>query len=1030
MSGSTSGARVGDILAEIVAGTAHTGQAFFESLVLCLSRALSVRYALVGELSEGGRAIRTVGLCADGALQPPLEYGLAGTPCANVMSGDLCYYPARVAELFPEDVLLREMGATSYLGVPLRSSLNTPLGLLVVLHDAPIEPDVDPQVILRIFAGRAAAEIERMHHERELERRTEQLRRSEELFSTVFRASPAAIVISELDTGRIVDVNDAFVQSRGFTREEVIGRTSVEAGLWDRNEDREALVADIRREGSARDRLLDLPGAGGRRLIVRASSEKVEIAGRSYLITMSENVTDRLYAEVALKRSEERLRLALDAARMGAWDEDLGTGRVGWSDRENAVCGFAEGTVIANFDAYLERVHPDDRPRLRAAVEEALSGVRDPYVLEHRVRQPDDATYRWVESRGKVTRNPAGQPVRLAGTIADIDERKRHEAELQASEKRLRRSEEMFSKAFRSSPAPMAVVRTGERGIVDVNDAMVEAIGVAREDVIGHSGVEMGFWSRAERLAFVSEILRVGRVRNVPVEFRTPRGPRSMLVSGEVVEIEEEPHFLVMAVDITDELEANRRLQQGEERWRRFSEATFEGIGIADAGRLVDVNAQLAALLGYDGPADIIGRSTTELVAPESMDEVRSRIAQGSTEPYEHIALKKDGTRVPVEVRGRSFEIGGRRLRVTAVRDMAERRRLEADLRSAAREWNECFDAMPSGLVIADEAGRIQRANRLVLEWSGRAHYREIIGASLDSLGPDEPWPGLMRLAQAPGPVGLAEELAAGSGQVWRVAWSSFPRGDGEPSWTILAVREVTEEKRLRDDLRRQETLAAMGSLVAGVAHEVRTPLFSISATIDAFEGGTPEELEDGTRLLRAQVKRLSALMSDLLDYGRPPDLQLERGGVFEIAERAVRGCDDLARQAGVAIRLERPAVEPPVARDARRLEQAIQNLLANALQHSPAGATVRVIVAPAGGGVEIRIEDEGPGILEENLHRLFEPFFTRRKGGTGLGLSIVQRIVETHGGRVFAANRRPGGAVFTIALPALGPVRQEGERA
>jgi len=122
--------------------------------------------------------------------------------------------------------------------------------------------------------------------------------------------------------------------------------------------------------------------------------------------------------------------------------------------------------------------------------------------------------------------------------------------------------------------------------------------------------------------------------------------------------------------------------------------------------------------------------------------------------------------------------------------------------------------------------------------------------------------------------------------------------------------------------------------------------------------------------------------------------------------------------------------VEPPVARDARRLEQAIQNLLANALQHSPAGATVRVIVAPAGGGVEIRIEDEGPGILEENLHRLFEPFFTRRKGGTGLGLSIVQRIVETHGGRVFAANRRPGGAVFTIALPAPGPVRQEGERA
>ncbi len=357
--------------------------------------------------------------------------------------------------------------------------------------------------------------------------------------------------------------------------------------------------------------------------------------------------------------------------------------------------------------------------------------------------------------------------------------------------------------------------------------------------------------------------------------------------------------------DVTIRKAAEEELRASEERWRRISEATFEGIAFSQDGLMIDANAQLAEMLGY-APGELMAKPVVECVAPEDREKVLKAIRSGHTGGYEHRALRKDGSTFPVETRARALTHRGRPMRVTAVRDISERTRLEAELRQ-------------------------------------------------------------------------------------------------------------------------RETLAAMGSLVAGVAHEVRNPLFSLSAALDAMEAGSgaPGDDDQLRSLLRPQVRRLSNLMQDLLDYGRPPRLRLVRGGVTDAVRRAVRSCEPLASQGGVRIGLEIPGGLPEMDLDVGRIEQVFENLIANAVQYSPQGAAVRVTARPVEGpprGVSVTVADQGPGLAPADVERIFEPFFSLRTGGTGLGLPIAHRFVEAHGGTLRAANRPEGGALFTVFLPADPP--------
>lgn len=362
----------------------------------------------------------------------------------------------------------------------------------------------------------------------------------------------------------------------------------------------------------------------------------------------------------------------------------------------------------------------------------------------------------------------------------------------------------------------------------------------------------------------------------------------------------------------------------------------------------------------------------------------------------------------------------------------AGRVELQRALETAARQWRITFDAIESPIVLLDREGRIVRVNRAAKTLAA-ADYKEQLGRALETIGEGEPWRGGAAVARE----ALQRRSAAWAQarddvrkQTWDFSATSIDDDDGAK--VIVVMRDITKLVELQESLRRSETMSAMGSLVAGVAHEVRNPLHALTATLDAFEARfrMPEHAPH-LGVIRGEIARLSTLMRDLLEYGKPPATRLSPGSLGDVVARSLLVCAREAQERSVTITRAIEPDLPEALMDADRLLQVASNVLENAIQHSKPGGEVaiaaRAVESDGRAWVELAVSDEGPGFRSDDLARVFEPFFSRRKGGTGLGLSIVQRIVDMHRGRVWASNRTTAegpsrGATITVRLPAAGP--------
>jgi PAS domain S-box-containing protein len=355
-----------------------------------------------------------------------------------------------------------------------------------------------------------------------------------------------------------------------------------------------------------------------------------------------------------------------------------------------------------------------------------------------------------------------------------------------------------------------------------------------------------------------------------------------------------------------------------------------------------------------------------------------------------------------------------------------ERDALRAQLDERRRHFLDAVEAADVLILAFDARGQLVLANRKVEELTGYSDQELGVGETFATLFGARAAELKAHWATAkPGsPSEIEADVHTRTGKSRIVRWhaSTNPGSSDGPTLVVVGL-DVTRERELERRARKNERLAAAGALAAGLAHEVRNPLNGINLHVSVLDRalarmpGVPDSARESTQVLRSEIKRLSALVTDFLEVARPRPLARDARDLNVIAREVIALLQPEAASRKASLEVE-PFPFPALAEiDVERIKQVLVNLVRNGLEAVGDGGHVTVRVRRLPRDVEIDVADDGPGIPDPQSP-VFDAFFTTKEKGTGLGLSIVHRIAADHGGDVTFASQ-PGNTVFTVRLPA-----------
>lgn len=1010
-------------LQNLVAGTASaTGEAFFPALVRHLAFALNVDHVAVSEVV--GDHLRTLAEWSDHQLQPTATYAQAGTPCQVVLEQGRYYQHAGVAQQFPGDPFLAEVQAEGYLGITLQDADGVNIGLLCILNNQPLCLNHQYEDILRIFAARAVAELERQHAR-------DALQVSEETYRLLFETNPNPMWIYDVETFAFLAVNTAAIRHYGYSKPEFLSMTIDEIRPL---KDISRLRSYINQHPfSARSSEWRHHKKDGTLIDVEITSHRIMWHGKPAQFVLAKDITERKRAAEALRLNEIRLQqlsIHIPAVLYTVVRRVDGSIQFEYvSSAARQVHELEPEQILADATILRHQFYPDDWDQFVAASYQS-SQTLDAFRHEWRIATPSGAL-KWVQSYSQPERRANGDIV-WHGVAIDVSDRKQAEAAIKASEAK--------NRAFLAA-IPDLISHISHDGTyielispnydLDILPESVERIGRSVATLIPGD-------ISSQQLQAIQQAIATGEVQIY--EQQLWKGSRTQYEEVRVSPCDNQS-AIIMVRDITDRRLAEDALRDSEKRFREIANTISQ---------LFFVRSAATREILYASPAyeKIWGRPRTDLyhdpdawtasVHPDDQARVWSFVDhlpfQNHSAQVDYRIIRPDGAIrwIKAEVTLVCDEVGNPARYIGLVEDITDLKQAEESLRDSEERFRRAFEDAATGIaLLAPDGQHILRVNRSLCEILGYAESELLSLTVQDLTHPDD----IDRCVRAIQQL-LADEIRTYQAEkrcfhnhghlVWVMVSVSLVRDrHGAPLYFVSQIQDISDRKAV-DQMKTE--------FISIVSHELRTPLTAIQGSLGLLNMGIYDDKPDKAKrmieIAGIDCERLVRLVNDILDLERLEsgrvEIDREVCNAATLMHQSVDGIRAIANDANIVIEVD--PIDVYIWANPDAIIQTLTNLLSNAIKFSPSHSTITVAATVQSEVVKFCVTDFGRGIPADKLIHIFERFQqvdasdSRQRGGTGLGLAICKSIVNQHDGEIWAESTFGQGSRFFFTVPVASP--------
>jgi PAS domain S-box-containing protein len=859
-------------------------------------------------------------------------------------------------------------------------------------------------------------------------RAEEQLRASEARYRTFVEHVTDAMFL-HADDGTVHDVNQRACDSLGYSREELIGQLPFAFDPELTPEVLNRLHLQLRENQSVaietRHRRKD-----GTTFPVEVRIRPFWIEEQRYSISLVQDITHRKQSEQELRASEARLRELADAIPQIVWIAAPDGGLL----HLNARAALYTGVQTDDLTGWSwERViHPED---LEATVRDwtKILQTGEPQPLEFRIKQLN-GEYRWHITRQVPSRDSEGRIVRWYGTCTDIEDHKR-------AEEALRASEERYRTLFHSIPDPMFVFDPQALRFLAVNDAAIAKYGYSRAEFLQMS---------------IHDIHQPEELPNSPCAagdwesifsrrqtWRHRKQPGDMIdveITAHSLTLDRHPVCIVLARDVTDRRRAEAEVRRTTELLRVVTEGTPDAVFVKDhTGKYLLFNPAAARFVGKRAE-EVIGHDDTAIFGPADaalvMELDRRVMAAEEPRTTEETLTAAGSTRTYLAMKAPYRDGNGRVVGTIGIsRDITERKQSEALIAESQQRLQALFNNALNAILLASDEGQYVDANPAACEMLGYSREELLQLPMAELVIQDQEtdvarmWANFRRDGKMRGLIRMKRK----DGQIITAEFSAV--ANVLPGLHLSVLSDVTERRRQAEELaarqaelRHVSRLNTVGQMVAALSHEVAQPLAAISnyaASSAALIGGKEiprwELVKQHIDHITQQSRRAADIIQRLREYCRKSTPDRQACDVNELLRRSVEMLSLELRAANIALEWDLAQRVPAINGDHVQLQQVFVNLILNArdalLENAANSRKIALRTRVGPDAVWIDVEDNGNGLSDEIASRLFEPFVTTKPEGMGIGLSICRSILHEHRGDISYHHLESGGVTFRVRL-------------